>query len=219
MADEAQLIGEVIESSTTEFVAESRELHSPPAFGSFVKVRLDGIEGAHAADEEEDPFVSTAGSCSRVPAIYGVVYQATTAPIDVGRKLRAFWKDEEQLRKEQPEISEWLLVTNFRAIIIAYCANGAVCQYLPPKPPKLFTSVHQCDPDEVRDITSRMEFLRTLANSRNAPSEEVIAACIREANSARGGDFDFLIAAGKELANLLKDDYDRLQAIMRRVAP
>ena len=90
MADEAQLIGEVIESSTTEFVAESRELHSPPSFGSFVKVRLDGIEGAHAADAEEDPFVSTAGSCNRVPAIYGVVYQATTAPIDVGRKLRAF---------------------------------------------------------------------------------------------------------------------------------
>jgi hypothetical protein len=29
---------------------------------------------------------------------------------------------------------------------------------------------------------------------------------------------DFLVAAGKELANLMRDDYDRLQAIMRRAA-
>ena len=242
MADEPEIIGEVTESSTMEFVSESRELHSPPAFGSFVKVHLSAVESASTpasprADEDEDPFLRTAGSFSAgfrsavndeavdtapsglSPATYAVVYQATTAPVDTGRRLRAYWKDEEQLKEEQPELSEWMLVTNFRAIIIGYCLNGYMCQYLPPQPPKLLTPVRQCAPDEIIAITSRMDFLRTLANFRNTPSEEVVAACIREANAARGGDFEFLVAAGKELASLLKDDYDRLQAIMRRVAP
>ncbi len=239
MADELEIIGEVIESSTQEFVAESRELHSPPPFGSFVKVGLNGAD-ALPANQEEDPFDSfrsaagsfNAGFHSTVsgeqsdtsqspvsPATYAIVYQATTTPVDTGRKLRAYWKDEDQLREEQPELSEWLLVTNFRAVIIGHCANGTMCQFLPPQPPKLLTRVHQCSPDEIRRLTSRMDFLRTLINFRNAPTEEVVAACIREAYNAHKQDFDFLVAAGKELAGLLKDDYDRLQAIMRRVAP
>jgi hypothetical protein len=240
MADEIEMIGEVIESSTQEFVAESKELHSPPPFGSFVRVGVSGADASLPLAQDEDPFDSfrsaagsfNSGYHSTVsgeasegdqpnagPATYAIVYQATTTPVDTGRKLRAYWKDEEQLREEQPELSEWLLVTNFRAVIIGHCTNGMMCQFLPPQPPKLLTRVHICRPDEIRRLTSRMDFLRTLTNFRNAPTEEVIAACIREAYIAHDQNFDFLVAAGKELAGLLKDDYDRLQAIMRRVAP
>lgn len=244
MGEEA--VGEVIEASTTEFVAESRELHAPPPFGSFVKVPWNGeenLQGLSAIQlqpsaSEEDPFDSfrqSAGSFGSsyrdvvegqepdethpglAPAIYAVVHQATTGPADSGRRLRAYWKDEEQLNEEQPELSEWLLVTNFSAIVIGYSANGKVRQFVPPQPPKLHLPVNPCTADEIRLITRRMDFLRTLSNFTTAPSEEVVAACIREANAARGGDFEFLVAAGKELANLFKDDYDRLQAIMRRV--
>ena len=245
MGEEA--IGEVIEASTAEFAAESRELHAPPAFGSFVKVLWDGEENPQGlsaiqlqpGSSEEDPFDSfRRGAGSFVvsyqdiieggepdethpglsPAIYAVVHQATTGPADSGRRLRAYWKDEKQLSEEQPELSEWLLVTSFSAIVIGYSANGRVRQFVPPRPPKLHLPVHPCTPEEIRLITRRMDFLRTLSNFRTASSEEVVAACIREANAARGGDFEFLVAAGKELANLFKDDYDRLQAIMRRVA-
>lgn len=241
MADEMQVIGEVIESSTTEFVAESKELHSPPPFGSFVKVGLIGGDavGAMPVQEDEDPFDTfrqAAGSFNTgfhssvrgesedivVPqfaATYAIIYQATTTPVDTGRKLRAYWKDEQQLQQEQPELSEWMLVTNFRGVIIAHCTNGTVCQFLPPQPPKLLTPVRPCTGDEIRAITQRMDFLRTLANFRNTPTEEVVAACIREAYIARDNEYDFLVRAGKELAGLLKDDYDRLQAIMRRVTP
>lgn len=248
MADETEIIGEVIEASTTEIVAESKELHSPPPFGSFVKVTWSGEHGgaepgaSSDAPEggEDDPFADTlrekAGgfspeyrrivegepaevSAGLPPAIYAVVHQATTNPVDPGRRVRAFWKDEQQLNEEQPELSEWLLVTDFRAVTIGYSANGWVRQFLPPQPPKIHSFVNPCTPEEIRLITSQMDFLRTLANFRNTPTEEVVAACIREANNARGGDFEFLVAAGKELANLLRDDYDRLQAIMRRIAP
>lgn len=197
------IIGEIIEASTTEFVAESRELHSPPPFGSFVKVAWNG-------PQSDDPFELQS-------AIYAVVHNASTAPVDTGRRLRAFWKDEQELKEEQPELDEWMLVTNFRAVIIGYCANGQVCQILPPKPPKLLTRVYPCEPGEIKRVTEQKHFLRTLLLFPSAPTEEVVAAAIRTAWKICNQD-SFLVDAGKELANLLKDDYDRLQAIMRRIA-
>lgn len=247
MNDDMNIIGEVIEASTIEFAAESRTLHSPPSFGSFVKVELNSGDESiltssvpQAVDEDpfsEPSFRQSAGkfgaelrrivegealdedSSSTGFAIYAVVHQASTGPVDSNRQVRAYWKDEQQLSEEQPELAEWLLITKFHAIIIGYSSNQGIRQFLPPQPPKLHAKVLQCSPDEIRAITSRMDFLRTLSNSRTAPSEEVIAACIREAHAARGADFEFLVAAGKELASLMKDDYDRLHAIMRRVAP
>lgn len=205
MSDE-QVIGEVIEASTTELVAESRELHSPPAFGSFVKVAWSGT----SESDSGDPF-------ELQPAIYAVVHHTTTSPVDTGRRLRAFWKDEDELRNEQPELEEWMLVTSFRAAIIGYCANGKVSQILPPKPPKLLSRVHLCQPHEIKGVTAQVHFLRTLVGFSNAPTEEVVAACVRYAAECHDPQSGFLVAAGKELARLLKDDYDCLQAIMRRV--
>lgn len=248
MAGESDVIGEVIEGSTTDFLAESRILHSPPPFGSFVKVQYAGVpipipapapvaQNLPVDDDPFESFRSAAGSFGKdyrtmvqnapdithsetsIPAIYGIVFQAATVPVDPSKKLRAFWKTEEELENDHPEISEWMLVTRFQVIIVAHSLDGYIHQFLPPLPPKVLNCVSPCSDSEILQLTSRMDFLRTLSNSRNAPTDEVIAACIREADRARGGDFDFLVAAGKELAAILKDDYDRLQSIMRRVAP
>ncbi|HAH86758.1 MAG TPA: hypothetical protein DCL60_05245 [Armatimonadetes bacterium] len=237
-------IGEVIEASTTQFTAESRELYSPPPFGSFVKIPWK-IEQAPealpqtspASQDDKDPFMEPfldrAGSfsadyrtavhgepeevCNLQPAIYAIVHEASTSPADSSRRIRAYWKDEDQLDREHPEISEWMLVTHFKAVVIGYSAGGAVNQILPPQPPKILSHVYPCSTEEVRIITKKLDFLRTLTGIGSMPAEEVIAASIREACAARNNSFDYLVSAGRELANLLKDDYDRLQAIIRRV--
>jgi len=249
---ENEIVGEVIEASTIEFRAESRELHSPPAFGCFVRVSVgaqSSVPSSPVASPQsvvdDDPFESSdsfgtfrqaSGGFGRAyreiiegesspdcpgldPAIFGIVCGASTGPVDSSRKLRAFWKDEDQMQEDHPEISEWLLVTHFNAMIIGHTCNGAVQHLLPPQPPKLFSQVRACTDDEIRLITRKMDFLRTIVNSHQAPAEEVIAACILRAYEAYDGDFNFLVAAGKELASLMKDDYDRLQAIIRRVSP
>lgn len=248
MENSHEIIGEIIESSTVEFAAESRKLYSPPLFGSFVKVAgANNIEvsGNNIAEtqagfqpEKDDPFIDQAGGFGRNfdavfggadlgsniemprklnPAIFGIVYNASTSPVNKGSRLRAFWKDEAQLREEQPQLEEWHLLTEFRAIIIGYCDDwGALHQFIPPKPPRVHAFVEPCTDDEVCAITNRLDFLRTLANFNNAPVEEVIAACIREAYRAQKNT-EFLISAGKELASLLKNDYDKLQAIIRRI--
>jgi hypothetical protein len=241
-----EYIGEVIEASTTQFTAESRELYSPPPFGSFVKIPCK-IEQApevlpqapvETSDDEDpfmEPFRSRAGSfgtdyraavhgepeetCNLCPAVYAIVHAAVTSPADSSRRIRAYWKDEDQLDREHPEISEWMLVTHFTATVIGYSAGGAVRQILPPQPPKILSHVYPCAMEEVRAITEKLDFLRTLTGIGSMPAEEVIAASIREACAARDNSFDYMVRAGRELANLLKDDYDRLQAIIRRVQP
>lgn len=249
MSDNPNIIGEIIEASTMQFTAESRTLYAPPIFGSFVKAvfKSEAVPAAYVSTADPssadyDPFMSNAGSFNTqyhqtfsgetpevgqivsVPplpsAIFGIVYQASTTPANKGSRLRAYWKDEDQLKAEQPQLEEWQLLTEFRAVIIGFAgADGVMCQYIPPQPPKVHSFVEICTDDDIRAVTTRLDFLRTLANYSEAPNEEVIAACIRDANRARGGDFDFLVSAGKELASLMKDDYDRLQAIIRRIAP
>lgn len=235
--NEEEYIGEIIESSTIEFVAESRDVYAPPRLGSLVKVPLDatmGLEQVSPPPLLEDPFeeslVRNAGRFARefeetveekpqgvAPAIFGVVYHASTTNTDTTRR-RAYWKEEQQLKEEQPELCEWLLITEFRAIIVGYSEQARIRWHLPPRPPRIHCFVYPCTPAEICAFTSRMDFLRTIANFRNAPSEEVLAACIREAAEAHGANATNLkVKAGKVLANLLKDDYERLEAIIRRI--
>lgn len=253
MANDQGLIGEIIEASTTEFLAEARELYSPPSLGSFVKVPWSGEEswlqdlpwGANPTNTElddpfrdpEDRFRQMEGSFGPTyhtfmsdetvqqysedlqPAVYGVVYYASTGSSDSSKRLRAYWKDEQRLREEQPEISEWLLVTEFRAIVIGFSVAGRIRQFLPPKPPRLHAFVYPCTTGEIELITRCTDFLRTLANFHMVSSEEVIAACVREAYFAQSHNADFLVTAGKELAKIFRNDYDRFQAIIRRMVP
>ena len=39
--DERTHVGEVVESSTTELIAQARELHGAPSFGQFIRVEAD----------------------------------------------------------------------------------------------------------------------------------------------------------------------------------
>ncbi len=104
-------IGEVIESSTGDFLAECLELNSSPPFGSFVKV------------------------AGRSPTI-GLVFSVSTHSIEPNRRPTAYGKTEEELRLEQPQIFE-LLKTEFRALITGYIDTTGAHPFLPPQPPRI----------------------------------------------------------------------------------
>lgn len=187
-----EYIAEVIESSTTEFAAQARNLHSSPPFGTFVKAGTSPISVA-------------------------LIYNISTGSTDPNRRPIAYGKTEEQLRKEQPQIFE-LLRTEIRARIVGYVDENGMQQLLPPQPPKLHSFVFTCTPQEVQAFTQRFEYLRTLLGIGGTLSDELLIAAIQQtcgcqAQSARS----CLIRAGKELSRLLRDDYDRLEAILRRI--
>jgi hypothetical protein len=202
-------IAEVIETATTEFLAqclEPEDLSFPvmPPFGSWVK----------SVDEESGNHV------------FAVVYYATTSPIDSVHRARALGLSLTDLREQQPQIFA-MLKTEFRAAIVGFLPpyevngsrrpSGPVYQYLPPRPPQIHQAVHQCEPVEIVHFTEQLDFLRTLLQVNGAPVEALTAAAIREVYQLRKADRDWLVKAGRTLSVLLKDDYDRLRYILSQL--
>ena len=185
-------IGEVTSASTTSFRAVATQVFAPPAFGSFV--RVDGVHGH----------------------IFGVVARVETASFDSGRRAIAFGLPWERLEREQPQLME-LLQTEFDVAVVGFGGNGSLHHYLPPYPPRVHDFVSGCDPTEVAALTDSTEFIRTLAAVELAPAHELIAAAIRQASVARGGDSAFVAEAARAVADLYKDDYDAATAIVRRL--
>ncbi len=188
-------IGEVIEASTGEFVAECYELHSPPPLGSLLRTS-DGEVG-----------------------IYGVVYNASTESIDPGRRLLARGREEseeENIYRQHPQLSR-LLRTTFDTLIIGHGQGDELHHYLSPRPPRVHSFVYLCDQDEVRRFTRSLDFLAILLNSKAGSVDEVVSACLRQASRSHDDERAFLVRAGKELAVLLGGELNRLNAILRRI--
>lgn len=221
-------IGELIVATTTAFTAQCIEvprpdrvsaLPDPPPFGAFV--RIGDVMPTEALPEDFDPFVTGPAPPSSEDGprtLYAVVYLAETGPLEAGRPLTAFGLDEEELRREQPQIYE-LLATRFSACLVAHRgSDGVMRPSLPPRPPRPHARVYVCGDSEVRELTERLDYLRgLLTGSLPVPPDELVAALLRSAWRAHGGDESFLLRAGRELAALLPRDYDRLRALIGRI--
>ena len=192
-------IGEIIETGTTGFVGESLELNQPPALGSLVKVEVGD------------------GAC-----VYSVVSHGTTAGLDPGR--RAVRRSTEQvydeaIYDEHPELRRTLR-TEFSVLLVGYVEDGAIRQHLPAQPPPLHYSVHQCTEEEVRAFSEGLYYLRLLLSAPGeVPSEQLLAAHVRQAYRQRGQDREWLKRAAREIAALLKHDYERLMTVLYAIEP
>jgi hypothetical protein len=194
-------IGEVVQSATTHFVAQalradgdSLTMPKAPPFGAFVRVAL-----------EEEAL-----------EVYGLVYHVETTSVDAVHRPMALNMSRQELREQQPQIFG-LLRTDFSVVVTGFRQDGQVFHYLPPFPPMVHDFVYPCEADEVAALTERLDFLRTLITFRQAPTDELVASCLRQVFRLRGGDRAFMVGAGRTLTNLLKNDYDRLSAIMERL--
>ena len=104
-------LGEVVEATTTEFVAQCYELYTAPALGSLVR-------------------------CGDDEAIYGIVHEIGTRSIDAGRRPIARGRDEDDedaIYEANPQLSR-LLSTEFRALSVGYIEDGTLRRWLAPLP-------------------------------------------------------------------------------------
>jgi hypothetical protein len=197
MSELSDRVGEVIEASTTEFVAECYELYELPPLGSLVSV----------GDTDEKT--------------YGIVYHATTASVEPGRRPIARGKDEvseEGIYKSSPQL-EKLLRSEFSALVVGHGNNKIINQYLPSKPARIHGFVFLCPPEQVRDFSQSLDFLNLLLNTTLPVSvEELIAATLRQMGQSQDDKQAFLKTAGRELAVLLSGEFSRLRAILGRIA-
>jgi hypothetical protein len=196
--EEPRFIGEIVESATTEFLAQAIELDSAPPFGAFVEVVDEGL------------------------SVYGVVAHVQTAGIDPGsRAIMRGHGDvrDERIYQENPDLP-LVLRTTFRALVVGFGEGTRVYQFLPPRPPRLHYSVLTSPPRTIRAFTEMgLDYLQALLNNNasDVAVDELLAANLRYTAAHFSGDgSEFLQQAGRELAQLLRADYARLTSILRR---
>jgi len=193
---EGQRVGEVIEASTTDFVAQCYELYQSPPLGSLVKTRDLSVE------------------------LYGIVYNAATTSLEPGRRPIARGKDEateEEIYRSSPQLLE-LLRSEFSALVVGHKQGDKLYHYLPPKPARIHGFVYLCSPEEVKAFSQSLNFLTILLNTRLPVSQdELIAACLRQMSQVYEDRRAFLVNAGKELAVLLSGEFNQLKAILERI--
>ena len=193
---EIQRVGEVIEASTTDFVAQCYELYEMPPLGSLVKTRDQSVE------------------------LYGIVCNAATTSLEPGRRPIARGKDEtteEEIYRSSPQLLK-LLKSEFSALVVGHRQGDRLYHHLPPQPARIHSFVYLCPPEEVKEFGQSFDFLNLLINARlPVPTEELVAASLRQMSQAYEDPRAFLVAAGKELAILLSGNLNQLKAILGRI--
>lgn len=203
MTEDPTHIAEVIEGSTTGFVSEFRRdlerERSAPAFGSFLKT-----EGGEYT-------------------VLGITCNVSVRSVEPNRRPAAFGLTQDQLRREMPQVFE-LLRTEIDSLVVGYIGKpeGRIFQMLPHVTPKIHSFVHECSVEDIRCFVRELDFLRIILNSNlPVPREELIVSSIRFALNAMEGHAEkegLKVRAGKELSRLIKNDYDLLRSIVKRIS-
>ena len=192
-------IGEIIETTSTGIVAESETLNQPPPLGSLCEVKVG----------------------DRL-TLYAVVAFGRTGGIDPSRRAakrgNAQVSDAEVYR-QHPELNR-ILRTEFSAVLVGWDEGKGIQQRLPSQPPPLHYSLYSCARETVANFTSQLVYLRLLLNAVGDISpDQLVAANVRAMYAARSDDHDWLERAAKELASLLKNDYERLMNVLLAIEP
>jgi hypothetical protein len=169
-----------------------------PSFGAFVQthfnngVDVDVIGLIYAIHIDDDPLVRQLIMANHVET--------------------ATLRDQRENRMVPVEIS---------VVNVGYRIGRETFHNLPPRPPMSLDPVYLCDDDMIYDFTQKFDFFRLVLNTSEVPAEELLAAALRHAASARPmrEQRDFLVRAGRRLAQLLSYDLPRLNHMLRLIKP
>lgn len=193
-------LGEVIETSTTGFVAESDQLHQLPELGTLVCV----------------------GGLDNSRAYYGVVSHGATGGLDTSRKAIRRGGDhlaDAAIYNRHPEL-ELVLRTVFSVAVIGYRDDPGFRHVLPALPVPLHYSVHGCDQATVAAFCANPRYFSALLSYHGEiMPEQLVAAHLRWTDSRLNDSHAWLTDATRRIARLMKRDYDRLATILEQVAP
>ncbi|MBP7693257.1 MAG: hypothetical protein KA764_15140 [Anaerolineales bacterium] len=189
-------IGRLLRSATSGFVFGCRIPEADvPCFGDFVKAPAQR------------------GRSTVIGLVYDLVIQddAFVRPLVATPDLSdEYVLDQRENRHVPIEVS---------VLAVGYREPAGYVHSLPPQPPLTLDSIDLCAPEEIRVFTERLDFLRLIVESVEAPADELAAAAVRRAAGAQPPQdrAAFLHRAGRELARLLPRDLPRLNRVLQRL--
>ena len=191
--------GEVIETSTVGFVAESDRLHHLPQLGELVRARIN------------DDWTA-----------FAVVAFGETGAIDQGRRAVRRGSPESadaDVYQRHPELDH-ILRTVFHAAAVGYDSERGIQHTLPPLPVPLHFGVQPCPPSDVARFCKNPQYLSALlAFHGEVNTEQLLAAHLRWVDANLDDEHAWLRDACRLLARLMRREYDRLVLILESVDP
>lgn len=192
-------LGEVIETTTAGYWAESDVLHQLPPLGALVASTLpDGRRN------------------------YGIVAFGQTGGLDPSRRAIKRGNDDltdNAIYDRHPELQH-VLRTLFRVASVGFKEHSRVRHSIPPLPVPLHYSVHACAPAEVAEfVMSPRYFAALLRHHGDIAAEDMLAAHLRWVDELLNDNHVWLADATRRVASLMKRDYDRLVIVLDSVDP
>lgn len=136
-ATNKKAFAEVIESSLHNWLAQSWRWDESPEFASLVTIQ------------------------NNKRTLFGIVYQIKTGSLDPIRYPFPYQKTHQELKKEQPQIFEFLKTT-FSCLLLGYKEVGKLFYILPPQPVLIHSFVELAAPDLQKEFFSNIAYLHLL---------------------------------------------------------
>ncbi len=187
---------EVIESSLAQFKAQTWQWDEYPSFGSLVCV-------------EQKPYL-----------FIGVVNEINTGSIDPSRSPFAYQKTEEQLKKEQPQIFEFLKTT-FNCIVLGYRHKERWFYTAPAHPAKVHGFVRSATDEEQQFFFAKQQYLHRLFNLAYLVSniDELLLSLIAYQAQSKQFSKTQLHSFLQTYALLTGNDYRRIKLFLQQAEP
>jgi hypothetical protein len=186
---------EVIESSLQGFLAQSWQWDQFPSYGSLMTIH-------HSSR-----------------TVYGIVYQVQTGSMDPVRYPFPYQKTEEELRKEQPQIFEFLKTT-FSCLTIGYAEKGRLHHLLAPEPPKIHAFIIPASSEQCKDFFVQHHYLPLIFNFAHLVGnvDELLLALLKQQEMLKDTSSTKLNSFMQQYAFLIGNDYRRIKLFAQRVA-
>lgn len=185
---------EVIESSLTGWIAQSWQWDTTPTFGSLVCIETS------------------------TKTLFGIVHHIQTGSIDPSRYPFAYKKTEEELRREQPQIFEFLRTT-FTCLAVGYLENKKIIYQLPPEPSKIHAFIYTPDAQNYKQFFSHQQYLHVLFGFSTLVNniDELLLALLKHLADTKIVDYTCMQDFIEQFSLLTGNDYRRLKLFLQRV--
>ena len=187
-------LGEVVASSLSSWIVQTWQWERFPEFGSIVRLEVGQQQ------------------------LFGIVYHIQTGSDDPTRQPFAYQKNELELRRDQPQIFEFLKTT-FTCLPIGYREGDRLQFYLPSRPPQIHNFVSLATASDLADLCQQAGLLQVLFTqaTRVDSFEELLLALLRHLQPHGLVTRELLMQLIEHLTLLWASDYRRLKLFMDRI--
>jgi hypothetical protein len=191
---------------------------NPIFIGRVTRCSTRGFVGALRAPEPELPVFGgfcKAGAQQGKSYVIGVIYNISIEDDELTRQMAASNTPLEEELADQQFLRQ--VPVEYSVLSIGYQSNNRFFYSLPPQPPLALATIQVMTSNEILDFTRNLDFIPLILSADNLPTDDLLAASLRNSASARQGHEQrtFLINAGRYCARLLSDDLNRLDNVLR----